>query len=159
MQYKGIWFYGLSGSGKTLLSKAIKKKFKKIFLIDGDIVRKNISFDLNYSQKDRDIQVRRIFGLSKIVIGEKLIPVASTVNFNKEVLKLCKKENILPIKIIRKNMKEVFKSHKTYSNKKNVFGLDLKYDNYKTKKIINNNNKKFCQSLNFFEKFLIKKDT
>ena len=68
MKYKGIWFYGLSGSGKTLLSNTIKKKFKKIFIIDGDKVRKNISFDLSYSQKDRDIQVKRIFGLCKIVL-------------------------------------------------------------------------------------------
>ena len=158
MKYKGIWFYGLSGSGKTLLSKTIKEKFKKVFLIDGDKVRKNISFDLDYSQKDRDIQVRRILGLCKIVIDAKLIPVASTVNFNKKVLKLCKKEKILPIKIIRKNMTKVFKNHKTYLNKKNVFGLDLKYGNFKTKKIINNNNNKFCQNLNFFETFLMKKD-
>ena len=46
MKYKGIWFYGLSGSGKTLLSKTIKKKFKNIFLIDGDVIRKNISLIL-----------------------------------------------------------------------------------------------------------------
>lgn len=159
MQYKGIWFYGLSGSGKTFLSKAINKKFKYTFLIDGDKVRKNISFDLGYNQKDRDIQVKRIFGLCKMVMSQKLIPIASTVNFNIEILKLCKKKKILPIKIVRKNMINIFQSHKTYLNKKNVFGLDLKYGNFKTKKIINNNNKKFCQNLNFFEKFLIKKDT
>ena len=146
MHYKGIWFYGLSGSGKTFLSKAINKKFKYTFLIDGDKVR------------NRDIQVKRIFGLCKMVMGQKLIPIASTVNFNIEILKLCKKEKILPIKIVRKNMINIFQSHKTYSNKKNVFGLDLKYGNFKTKKIINNNNKKFCQNLNFFETFLIKKD-
>ena len=157
MKYKGIWFYGLSGSGKTLLSNTIKKKFKKIFIIDGDKVRKNISFDLSYSQKDRDIQVKRIFGLCKNVLESNMIPVASTVNFNKEILKLCKKENILPIKIIRKNMLKIFKKHKTYKNKKNVFGLDLKYDNFKTLKITNNNNKTFCQNLSFFEKFLIVK--
>ena len=29
-------------------------------------------------------------------------------------------------------MTKVFKNHKTYLNKKNVFGLDLKYDNFKT---------------------------
>ena len=55
-------------------------------------------------------------------------------------------------------MTKVFKNHKTYLNKKNVFGLDLKYDNFKTIIIINNNNNKFCQNLNFFETFLMKKD-
>lgn len=159
MKYKGIWFFGLSGSGKTLLSKTIKKKFKNIFLIDGDVVRKNISFDLGYSQNDRNIQVRRILGLSKIVISEKLFPVASTVNFNREILKECKKLKIIPIKIERQKMNLIFKSHKTYKNKKNIFGFDLKYDKFKTKKIVNNNTQIFCQNLNFFEKFLIRKDT
>ena len=118
MKYKGIWFYGLSGSGKTLLSKTIKKKFKNIFLIDGDVVRKNISFDLGYSQNDRNIQVRRILGLSKIVISEKLFPVASTVNFNREILKECKKLKIIPIKIERQKMNLIFKSHKHIKIKK-----------------------------------------
>lgn len=158
MEYKGIWFYGLSGSGKTLLSKAIKKNFKKIFLIDGDKFRKYVSYDLDYSQEARNIQVRRVFGLSRMVISEKLIPVISTVNFNKEILKLCKEEKILPIKIIRKNMNKIFKTHKTYLNKKNVFGLDLKYGNFKTKEILNSNDKKFCQNLNYFQTFLIKKN-
>ena len=98
-------------------------------------------------------------GLSKIVISEKLFPVASTVNFNREVLKECKKLKIIPIKIERQKMNLIFKSHKTYKNKKNIFGFDLKYDKFKTKKIVNNNTQIFCQNLNFFEKFLTRKDT
>tara|TARA_B100001175_G_C19514836_1_gene646601 strand:- start:1791 stop:2294 length:504 start_codon:yes stop_codon:yes gene_type:complete len=159
MKYKGIWFYGLSGSGKTSLSNIIKKKFIKVFLIDGDLIRKYISFDLGYSQKDRNLQCKRVLGLSKIVIKEKLFPIASTVSINSKILKECKKEKILPIKIERKNMNLVFKSHKTYLNKKNVVGFDLKYGKFKTKKIINDNTEKFFKKLNFFEKILIKKDT
>ena len=56
-------------------------------------------------------------------------------------------------------MNLIFKSHKTYKNKKNIFGFDLKYDKFKTKIIVNNNTKTFCQNLNFFEKFLTEKDT
>ena len=58
---KGIWFYGLSGSGKTYASKLILKENKNSFLIDGDDVRKFLSQDLNYSLQDRKIQIRRIF--------------------------------------------------------------------------------------------------
>ena len=158
MKFKGIWFYGLSGSGKTMLSKTIKKKFNNIILIDGDEVRKNISFDLGYESKDRDIQITRVFGLCKMIIKEDYTPVASTVWFNKKILNACKKEKILPIKINRKKMKDIFKNHKTYKNKKNIVGIDIKYDNFKTKIITNYNNKSFCQNLNFFKKFLIKKD-
>ena len=105
------------------------------------------------------MQCKRVLGLSKIVIKEKLFPIASTVSINSKILKECKKEKILPIKIERKNMNLVFKSHKTYLNKKNVVGFDLKYGKFKTKKIINDNTEKFFKKLNFFEKILIKKDT
>ena len=43
---KGIWFYGLSGSGKTHISKNLKKKIKNSVIVDGDNVRKLISKDL-----------------------------------------------------------------------------------------------------------------
>lgn len=158
MKYKGIWFYGLSGSGKSLLSKTIKMKFKNIILIDGDQVRKYISKDLGYNLNDREIQINRIFGICKIIINENFIPVASTVWFNKKLLRLCKKEKIIPIRIDRLKMKSIIKSHTTYKNKKNVVGIDIKYDNFKTKIISNQNNKLFCQNLNFFKKFLEIKD-
>ena len=57
----GIWFYGLSGSGKTTVSKYLKNNvFKKSLIIDGDIVRKYISTDLKYTLSDRLIQLNRI---------------------------------------------------------------------------------------------------
>ena len=158
MKYKGIWFYGLSGSGKSLLSKTLKQKFKNIIIIDGDQIRKYVSTDLGYDLKSREIQINRIYGISKIMINEKFIPVASSVWFNKKMLKLCKKEKIIPIRINRLKMKNIIKSHKTYKNKKNIVGIDIKYDNFKTKIISNQNNKLFCQNLNFFKKFLEKKD-
>jgi adenylylsulfate kinase-like enzyme len=46
--YKGLWLFGQSGCGKTYLSKKISKNIKKPFIIDGDEVRKLISFDLGY---------------------------------------------------------------------------------------------------------------
>ena len=158
MKYKGVWFYGLSGSGKSLISNSLKKKFKNIFIIDGDEVRKYISFDLGYALKDREIQIRRIFGLIKIVKKSGLTPVASSVYFNKEILQKCKKDRIIPIRIDRKKMKDVFKNHKTNKNSKNIVGIDIKYDNFKTKIISNTNHKSFCQNLNFFKKFLKEKD-
>ena len=65
---KGIWFYGMSGSGKTFASKIILKDKKNSILIDGDDVRKFISYDLGYTLHDRKIQIRRIFGMVKIIL-------------------------------------------------------------------------------------------
>ena len=70
---KGIWFYGLSGSGKSYASILINKKIKNSIVIDGDEVRKNISFDLKYSKKDRNIQLKRMLGIGKIAINSKTI--------------------------------------------------------------------------------------
>ena len=61
--------FGLSGSGKSYASKFLNKLIKNPFLIDGDDIRKNISFDLNYSIKDRKSQVKRVYGLAKICIN------------------------------------------------------------------------------------------
>ena len=48
----GIWLFGLSGSGKTYISKKIGKKIKKnTIIVDGDKVRSYISTDLGYSKK------------------------------------------------------------------------------------------------------------
>ena len=50
-----VWIIGLSGSGKSFLAKSLCQKFKnkKIIWIDGDDVRKYISYDLGYTIKDR----------------------------------------------------------------------------------------------------------
>ena len=76
---KGVWLFGLSGSGKTFLSKKILKKKNKSFLIDGDLFRSLISFDLGYSKADRTQQNKRVLGLAKIVIKNGYFPVISSV--------------------------------------------------------------------------------
>ena len=66
MNYKGIWFFGLSGSGKTTSAEYIKNNiFKNSLLLDGDLIRKFVSYDLNYSIEDRCIQIKRILGICK----------------------------------------------------------------------------------------------
>ncbi|MEL7475591.1 MAG: adenylyl-sulfate kinase, partial [Cyanobacteria bacterium J06555_12] len=66
MTHKGflLWFTGLSGSGKSTISvpvsKALKKAGCKVEVLDGDIVRMNLSKGLGFSKEDRDINIRRI---------------------------------------------------------------------------------------------------
>ena len=135
----GIWLFGLSGSGKTYISRKIGEKIKKnTVIIDGDKVRSYISTDLGYSKKERKIQIKRVFGISKIIKDSKMFPISSTVYFDKELKNRCEKIGILPIRIVRKNFKKVLKKHKTYKNKTNVVGKDIKYEKFNTKKIFNN---------------------
>jgi len=60
-----LFFTGLSGSGKSTLAKIVYAKMielgaRPVTLLDGDIVRHNLSSELGFSRKDRFINVRRI---------------------------------------------------------------------------------------------------
>lgn len=59
-----VWFTGLSGAGKTTINDALKLKLKergaKFEVLDGDIVRTNLTKGLTFSKEDRDTNVRRI---------------------------------------------------------------------------------------------------
>jgi len=59
-----LWMTGLSGSGKstitTHLVKELRRRGSKLEVLDGDIVRENLSKGLGFSKEDRDINIRRI---------------------------------------------------------------------------------------------------
>ena len=60
-----LFFTGLSGSGKSTIANAVQTKLmemggRPVTLLDGDIVRKNLSSELGFSKEHRDLNVRRI---------------------------------------------------------------------------------------------------
>ncbi|HAU36142.1 MAG TPA: adenylyltransferase [Phycisphaerales bacterium] len=60
-----VFFTGLSGSGKStianvLLVKLLEMGGRPVTLLDGDIVRRNLSSELGFSREHRDINIRRI---------------------------------------------------------------------------------------------------
>jgi len=60
-----VFLTGLSGSGKSTIANALLVKFmetggRPVTVLDGDIVRKNLSSELNFSKEHRDINIRRI---------------------------------------------------------------------------------------------------
>jgi sulfate adenylyltransferase len=60
-----IFFTGLSGSGKSTIANVLMTKFlemggRPVTLLDGDLVRKNLSSELGFSKEHRDINIRRI---------------------------------------------------------------------------------------------------
>ena len=60
-----IFFTGLSGSGKSTIANALMVKLmemggRPVSLLDGDIVRKNLSSELGFSKEHRDLNIRRI---------------------------------------------------------------------------------------------------
>jgi adenylyl-sulfate kinase len=59
-----LWFTGLSGAGKTTISKLVEDELRargsKLEILDGDVVRENLSKGLGFSKEDRDTNIRRI---------------------------------------------------------------------------------------------------
>ena len=60
-----IFFTGLSGSGKSTIANILMTKFletggRPVTILDGDLVRKNLSSELGFSKEHRDINIRRI---------------------------------------------------------------------------------------------------
>jgi sulfate adenylyltransferase len=60
-----VFFTGLSGAGKSTIAKALLVKLlemggRPITLLDGDIVRKNLSSELGFSKEHRDLNIQRI---------------------------------------------------------------------------------------------------
>jgi adenylylsulfate kinase len=59
-----LWFTGLSGSGKSTIAHAVEEKLLDagvpVEILDGDVVRENLSKGLGFSKEDRDTNIRRI---------------------------------------------------------------------------------------------------
>ena len=60
-----IFFTGLSGSGKSTIANALMVKLmelggRRVTLLDGDIVRQNLSSELGFSKEHRDLNILRI---------------------------------------------------------------------------------------------------
>jgi sulfate adenylyltransferase len=60
-----VFFTGLSGAGKSTIANVLLVKFlemggRPVTLLDGDIVRKNLSSELGFSKEHRNINIRRI---------------------------------------------------------------------------------------------------
>lgn len=60
-----LFLTGLSGAGKSTIAQVLYSRFlelgdRPVTLLDGDIVRQNLSSELNFSKEHRDINVRRI---------------------------------------------------------------------------------------------------
>jgi sulfate adenylyltransferase len=70
-----VFLTGLSGSGKSTIANGLRVKLlelggRGVTLLDGDLVRKNLSSELGFSKEHRDLNIRRIgFVASEITRG------------------------------------------------------------------------------------------
>ncbi len=86
MEHKGftLWFTGLSGAGKTTLAHIIVKELQargmKVELLDGDVVRTNLSKGLGFSKEDRDTNIRRIGFVCNLLTRNGVVAIGSAIS-------------------------------------------------------------------------------
>jgi len=84
-----LWFTGLSGSGKTTISEIVEHELRErerhVEVLDGDIVRTNLSKGLTFSREDRNINVLRIGFVANLLTRNGVGVIVSAISPFKEV--------------------------------------------------------------------------
>ncbi|MBU1565855.1 MAG: adenylyl-sulfate kinase [Proteobacteria bacterium] len=92
-RHKGVvlWFTGLPGSGKSTLAHTVEETLHgqgcRTFVLDGDNIRHGLCQDLNFSDKDRSENNRRVGEVCKLFVNAGVIVLAAFVSpFKKDRL-------------------------------------------------------------------------
>lgn len=79
-----LWFTGLPCSGKSTLARKVEgtllERGVNCEVLDGDEVRENLSKGLTFSKEDRDINIRRIGWVSKLLARNGAISIAAAIS-------------------------------------------------------------------------------
>jgi len=100
-----LFFTGLSGSGKSTIANDLERKLHskgiRTFSLDGDNVRKGINSDLEFNEKDREENIRRIAYISSLFVDAGVVVLASFIAPYKKgrefVKKTLKPENYVEV--------------------------------------------------------------
>ncbi|KKD34644.1 MAG: adenylyl-sulfate kinase [Limnoraphis robusta] len=91
MQRRGVtvWFTGLSGAGKTTITRAVAEELRsqecQLEILDGDVVRENLTKGLGFSKEDRDINIRRIGFVANLLTRNGVIVLVSAISPYRQV--------------------------------------------------------------------------
>lgn len=79
-----LWFTGMSGSGKSTLAEAVEKELLErglnVEILDGDIIRTNLSKGLGFSKEDRDINIRRVGFVCNLLTRNGAVALAACIS-------------------------------------------------------------------------------
>ncbi len=79
-----LWFTGLSGSGKSTLAERLRdtllERGMKVEVLDGDIVRQNLSKGLGFSKEDRDTNIRRIGFVCHLLTRNDVVVIGAAIS-------------------------------------------------------------------------------
>jgi adenylyl-sulfate kinase len=79
-----IWFTGLSGSGKStlahLLEAELRSRGRRVEVLDGDVVRTNLSKGLGFSKEDRDTNILRIGWVCEVLSRNDVVAIGAAIS-------------------------------------------------------------------------------
>lgn len=79
-----IWLTGMSGAGKTTVANRLAEQFTdeglKVEVLDGDLVRENLSRGLGFSREDRNTNVLRIGFVARILARNGVIVLVAAIS-------------------------------------------------------------------------------
>ena len=79
-----LWMTGLSGAGKTtianLLAEKLIRRGEKVEILDGDVVRTNLSKGLGFSKEDRETNLMRIGFVCRLLSRNGAIAIAAAIS-------------------------------------------------------------------------------
>jgi adenylylsulfate kinase len=89
-----IWFTGLSGAGKSTLAEMLfhelRRRDMRVELLDGDIVRTNLSKGLGFSKEDRDTNILRIGFVANLLTRNGVACIVSAISPYREARGQCR---------------------------------------------------------------------
>jgi len=89
-----VWFTGLSGAGKSTIAEMLYHELQarglKTEILDGDVVRQNLSKGLGFSKEDRDTNIRRIGFVANLLTRNGVATIACPISPYKEIRDECR---------------------------------------------------------------------
>jgi adenylylsulfate kinase len=84
-----VWLTGLSGAGKTTITQALEQQLRAegypLEVLDGDVVRTNLTKGLGFSKADRDENIRRIGFVANLLTRHGVIVLVSAISPYREI--------------------------------------------------------------------------
>jgi adenylyl-sulfate kinase len=79
-----LWFTGLSGAGKTTVAEIVERELRdrglRVEVLDGDLVRRNLSNGLGFSKEDRDTNIRRIAFVADLLSRNEVVAITAAIS-------------------------------------------------------------------------------
>jgi adenylyl-sulfate kinase len=79
-----VWLTGVPGVGKTTIARRLERALRgrglQVEVLDGDVIRTNLSKGLGYSKEDRDTNIRRIGFVCNLLARNGVVVIAAAVS-------------------------------------------------------------------------------